>query len=82
MMEQEDVSNEQIARELGVETTLLYKWRKSLAKQGKQAFPDRGNQAADDDELTRLCSEIKKLREERDVLRSAAAYFARELPPR
>jgi transposase len=32
-----------------------------------------------DDELTRLKRELERVKEERDVLRKAAAYFAKEL---
>lgn len=77
-----DVSNEQLARNLGVDISLLYKWRKELEDKGDHAFPGQGQHSpgSPDDELARLRRENAQLRQERDFLRSAAAYFAKELP--
>ena len=83
MMEDPDTSNEQLARQLGVDISLLYKWRNALKANGEDAFPGKGNQAHQTDdhsELARLRRENEQLRKERDFLRSAAAYFAKELP--
>ena len=84
MMEDPDTSNEQLARQLGVDISLLYKWRNALKANGSDAFPGKGNQTHltdEDGELARLRREVAQLRKERDFLRSAAAYFAKELPP-
>ena len=84
LMDDDEKSNEQIAKELGIDISLLYKWRRALSKDGENAFPGKGNHAHPtdgDDELARLRREVAQLRKERDFLRSAAAYFAKELPP-
>jgi len=68
----------QVARELGVKRTLLYRWRDTYAAEGDAAFsgkPGRKPSA----EVTRLKRELAAVREERDILKKAAAYFAREL---
>ena len=83
LMEDSEKSNEQVAKELEVDISLLYKWRKALGDNGMSAFPGKGNRAhqtEEDAELARLRSENAQLRKERDFLRSAAAYFAKELP--
>lgn len=83
MMEDPKTSNEQLARQLGVDISLLYKWRSALKANGEDAFPGKGNhahQTDEDTELARLRRENAQLRKERDFLRSAAAYFAQELP--
>jgi len=84
LMDDDEKSNVQLAKELGLDISLLYKWRRALEKDGERAFPGQGNQAQptdENDELARLRREVAQLRKERDFLRSAAAYFAKELPP-
>ena len=66
-----------IARELGIPRNRLYKWQKEVAAHGG-AFPGSGHQAAPAAEVTRLKRELARVTEERDILKKAAAYFARE----
>ncbi len=69
-----------IARELGVKRTLLYRWRDELDKKLDEAFEGRPGPKPDKkSELARLRQENKDLKEERDILKKAAAYFARDL---
>jgi transposase len=69
----------QVARELGISDTVLYRWR---SEQQQVESQGRTRQAvrAEQDELTRLRRENETLRKERDFLRRAAAFFARESP--
>jgi transposase len=66
------------ARSLGVHETLLRSWKQALHAQGDQAFPGQGNPPAVDEELRRLRAENKRLLAERDILKKAAAFFAKE----
>lgn len=70
----------EIAMELGVRRNQLYKWKEQLTKQGETAFPNtRGRpKKADQSELTTLKQENRRLKEEVEILKKAAAYFARE----
>jgi len=69
----------QLALELGIRRNLLYKWQKQLAGKGDQAFQGSGRKPTDQQsEVARLKAEVKRLTEERDILKKAAAYFARE----
>ena len=71
----------QIAMALGVKRTLLYRWRDEVAAQGDAAFrgtPGR-KPSAQASEVARLKRELAAVREERDILKKAAAYFAKEL---
>lgn len=68
-----------LARELGVRRNQLYKWKEQLSRRGEGAFPGHGPRSASRDELARLRKELNKVKEERDILKKAAAYFAREL---
>jgi transposase len=66
------------ARSLGVHETLLRSWKQALQAQGDQAFPGQGNPPAVEEELRRLRAENKRLQAERDILKKAAAFFAKE----
>ena len=67
----------QVARELGISDTVLYRWR---SEQQQVESQGRTRQAvrAEQDELTRLRRENETLRTERDFSTRAAAFFARE----
>ena len=67
-----------VARELGLRRNHLYKWQSELETHGEAAFPGKGGRAHSADELTRLQRENARLREERDILKKAAAFFARD----
>lgn len=67
-----------VARELGLRRNHLYKWQAELETHGEASFPGKGGRPQTVDELTRLRRENARLREERDILKKAAAYFARE----
>ena len=68
-----------LARELGVRRKQLYKWKDQLSRRGEQAFPGHGRREASRDEVTRLRQELEQVKQERDILKKAAAYFAKEL---
>lgn len=75
---QPGISVSQVARELGVGSNLLFRWRRELESGGKKAFA--GNGVARDQELVALKMELARVRKERDFLRDAAAFFAKESP--
>ena len=69
----------QLALELGIKRNQLYKWQEQLQARGEAAFPGRGRPASDKDaEIARLKKELARVQEERDILKKAAQYFARE----
>jgi len=71
-----------IARELGIKRNQLYKWKEQRDKQGVAVFPGSGkcsNRGSDSEEIARLRSEVAKVKEENEILKKAAAFFAREL---
>ena len=70
----------EIARELGVKRELLYRWKQQLEVKADRAFRCSGRPKADQmSEVTRLKQELKAVKEERDILKKAAAYFAKDL---
>jgi transposase len=66
------------ARSLGVSDTLLRAWKKALETAGDQAFPGHGPPPPAEEELRRLRAENRRLLMERDILKKATAFFARE----
>jgi transposase len=66
------------ARSLGIHETLLRSWKQALEAQGDQAFPGNGRLPAVEEELRRLRTENKRLLMEREILKKATAFFARE----
>lgn len=72
----------QLALELGVRRNQLYKWKEQLSGKGKEAaFRGPGRKAAgQESEVARLKRELAKVTQERDILKKAVAYFARDLP--
>jgi transposase-like protein len=65
-----------VAEEMGFSTRQLRRWREEANRHGDDAFPGQGN--AHDKEMMLLKRKLKKAEQERDFLKEAAAYFARE----
>src|SRR5437773_2728363 len=72
------VSAAQAARDLGVGQSVLSRWVREAADDAPNAFPGHGQMKPDQAEVERLKREIVKLKAERDILKKAAAYFAKE----
>ena len=66
------------ARSLGITENLIRNWKQALEAQGEQAFPGRGKLSPFEEENRRLRTENKRLLAECDILKKAAAFFARE----
>ena len=68
----------QASRDLDLHENLLRKWVKDFAADPQHAFPGHGQMKPEQLEIERLRREVTKLKAERDILKRAAAYFARE----
>ncbi len=73
---EESVTDATVCAELGISTRQFRRWRDELQLLGNDAFPGQGRSR--DEELTALKRELAKVKKERDFLKEAAAYFARE----
>lgn len=73
-----EVSVTELARRLGVSQTNLLQWRRQIEEKKQDAFPGSGNQSGTAGEIARLKRELARVTEERDILKKAAAYFAKE----
>lgn len=68
----------QAARDLDVHENVLRKWIKQFQSDPIQAFPGQGTMKPEQAEIERLRREVQKLKAERDILKKAAAYFAKD----
>jgi transposase len=66
------------ARNLGIHTNMLRRWKREVAQNANGAFPGKGQLSLEQEELHRLRAENKRLRMEREILKKAAAFFANE----
>jgi transposase len=66
------------ARSLGIRPTLLGRWRQEYLNDAENAFPGTGHQGSDAEELKRLREENHRLKLEKEILKKAAAFFAKE----
>ena len=75
---QPGVSVQQTAENLGIHPSQLHTWKRELTQGGDQAFPGNGRLRADDEEIRKLRLELKRVQQERDILKKATLFFARE----
>jgi len=71
-----------LARELGIRRNQLYKWKENFDKKGKAAFPGAGRRSGSEtqaEEIAKLKRELAQSKEEVEILKKAAAFFAKEL---
>lgn len=63
------------AKSLGIATNMLYKWKDKVEaeREGKALKEDER------EELKRLRKEVKELRMEKEILKKASAFFAKEM---
>lgn len=73
------VSVAQASRDLDVHENVLRKWVRNFAADPVQAFPGHGQMKPEQLEIEKLRREVAKLKAERDILKKAAAYFAKDM---
>ncbi len=66
-----------LATELGVHVNTIYKWGEQYRADPENAFPGSGYMKPDADELARAKRRVRELEEENEILKKAAAYFAK-----
>ena len=72
------VSYIQASQDLDVHVSQLRDLVKKFSDDPQQAFPGHGQMKPEQLEIARLKREVIKLKAERDILKKAAAYFAKE----
>ena len=68
----------EVARSLGIAEGTLWNWVRASRDAAERAADPEALSESERDELRRLRREIAELRSDKEILRRAAAYFARE----
>lgn len=67
-----------LAEKLGISNIMLYRWINEYQELGNEAFVGKGHQRPADAEIKKLRRENERLKMENEILKKAAAYFAKE----
>ena len=67
----------ELSRETGISENTLYGWMKRYRENKEKPFVGSGHILPENEEMVRLRRENKDLREEVEILKKAAAYFAK-----
>lgn len=73
---EDGTTDKEVCEELGISPRQLSRWRDQYRLLGDQAFPGQGKRR--DDEIAELKRKLAKAEQERDFLRDAAVFFAKE----
>ena len=80
LMAESEKPSSAIAMELGIRRNQLYKWKEQMDKKGDVASAKKGRPRKEDQsEIATLKQEIKRVKEENEILKKAAVFFAKEL---
>jgi transposase len=66
------------AQNLGINPYVLRRWKNQFETDRNQAFPGKGHMPPEKEELHKLRKEVRQLRMEREILKKATAFFAKE----
>ena len=77
MIQQSDRTLKSVAQELGIHPGIISRWRRQFREQVNEAFPGKGHQTPQDEEIRRLKKELADVKEERNILKKAVAFFAK-----
>ena len=67
----------EVSRNLGIHPNNLSRWVQEFKQNGNAAFPGKGNQLPEDEEIRRLKKALTSVKAERDILKKALAIFSR-----
>ena len=76
LSEKSNQNVEEVAKDLGIAVSNLHRWRREYRNASTQAFPGKGHQAEEDEEVRRLRQEVATLKQERDILKKALGIFS------
>jgi len=78
LVREQGITVAEAARDLDLHENVLRKWVRLYEADPAHAFPGQGLLKPEQAEVAALKREIKKLKAERDILKKAASYFAKE----
>ena len=78
LVTKEGYSNSEAAQSLGIRPDLVSRWRREQAAQEDAAFPGHGQLSPEQQRIRDLEKQVKRLQMEKEILKKAAAFFAKE----
>lgn len=66
-----------VVEKLGINVVMLYRWISEYETYGNEAFVGKGRLRSPDAEMKKLLKENERLKMENEILKKAAAYFAK-----
>ena len=76
---EESRSASEVARNLDIGSGTLQRWLREARDLKEDAFPGNGRMTPEQDKIRKLEAEVKLLKMEREILKKATAFFAKEL---
>ncbi len=73
----ENIAVSVVAEKFGINNVMLHRWVSEYREFGEEAFVGKGHQKPADVELRKLRKENERLKQEVEILKKAAAYFAK-----
>jgi transposase len=67
----------EVARDLGINANVLHRWKRELSREQSEAFPGKGRLGPQEEELRRLRRELEQVKEDREILKKALAFFSK-----
>ncbi len=67
----------EVARDLGIEPNMLYRWKRKFTTEASESFPGKGRLSRHEEELRRLRRELEQSKEDREILEKALAFFSK-----
>ncbi len=78
LITEQSYSYAEAGRSLGIAGNLISRWHKEFQAMDNDAFPGQGQLSPDQEEIRNLRQEVKQLKMEREILKKATAFFARQ----
>ena len=78
LVEDHGYNNSEAARNLGINANMLGRWIKEKHADDGQAFRGNGVLTPEQEEIRRLTAQVKRLEMEREILKKATVFFAKE----
>ena len=73
-----DLTVTEVAEDFGIHPNTLYRWVRQFGENPEEAFPGKGKQTSEAEQLRLLKRDNQRLRMERDILKKAMAIFSQE----
>jgi len=67
----------EVAKGLGINENLIYRWIKQYKEDPRDSFPGKGRLKPEDEEFRQLKKELQDVKEERDILKKVVGIFSK-----